>query len=92
MDNCADHSAHERAIKQHDKRLDTHGEQLDTLNETLATLRVIEQQNQKRLDGHDERISALEAAPAKKWETITNYALTAIIALVLGIVAGHFGL
>lgn len=91
MDNCPKHSAHERAIRQHDKRLDTHGAQLDAVNETLAALKEIERQNQERLDGHDDRISALESAPAKRWDTVTNYALTAFLALVCGLVAGHFG-
>ena len=84
MDNCPKHSAHERAILQHDKRL-------DAVNETLAALKEIERQNQERLDGHDDRISALESAPAKRWDTVTNYALTAILALVCGLRAGHFG-
>ena len=88
---CKEHSAHERAIGKHDERLDAHGRQLDTLAETLAALKEIERQNQERLDGHDDRISALESAPAKRWDTVTNYALTAILALVCGLVAGHFG-
>ena len=91
MDNCPKHSAHERAIRQHDKRLDAHGAQLDAENETIAALKEIERQNQERLDGHDDRISALESAPAKRWDTVTNYALTAFLALVCGLVAGHFG-
>ena len=99
MDNCAAHSAHERAIDQHDKRLDAHGTQLDKLNATLEKLTVIEEQNQKRLDRqdeemdrHDERIAALEAAPAKRWDSLVNYVVTAAVALVIGIVAGQIGL
>ena len=39
----------------------------------------------------DERISALEAAPGKRWEAVVNYAMTAAMGLVLGLLAGHFG-
>ena len=87
-ENCHKHSAHERAIMQHDKRLDAHGEQLDALNETLATLREIERQNQERIDGHDGRISDLESTPARRWDTVANYVITAVLAMVFGIIAG----
>lgn len=90
-DVCPEHSAVDRAIRQHDKRLDAHGAQLDAAIETLAAIKEIERQNQERIDGHDDRISALESAPARRWDTVTNYALTAILALVCGLIAGHFG-
>lgn len=91
-DFCQEHSAHERAIAQHDKRLDAHGGQLDKIGETLSALREIERQNQERLDGHDERLAALESAPARRWENLTNYVLTAIAGIVVGIVMTHFGI
>lgn len=92
MEQCNEHSAHARAIDQHDRRLDAHGEQLDKLSETLSALKEIEKQNQLRLDGHDERLSALEAAPARRWENLTNYLLTAVVGMFLGIVMSHFGI
>lgn len=92
MDSCTEHSAHARAIEQHDKRLDSHGEQLDDIRETLAALREIERQNQQRLDAQDERIAALEAKPSKRWETATNYVLTAGIALLMGYIAATAGI
>ena len=61
LDQCLEHSAHERAIALHDKRLEAHG-------------------------------GALEAAPAKRWDSVVNYALTAVLAFVVGIVATHLGI
>ena len=79
--------------------IDTHSDKIEQIIQPRPTsvmdfemgLKEIERQNQERLDGHDDRISALESAPAKRWDTVTNYALTAILALVCGLIAGHFG-
>lgn len=93
MEHCQEHSAHERAIEQHDHRLDMHGRSLDTLSETLAALREIERQNQVRIDRMDERLAALESEPADKWRRkASDYVLTAILGVVLGLVASNFGL
>lgn len=92
MEHCPEHSAHERAIEQHDHRLDTHGKSLDTLSETLAALREIERQNQVCIDRMDERLAALEREPADKWRRTSDYVLTAILGVVLGLVASNFGL
>lgn len=92
MEACSEHSAHDRAIEQHDKRLDNHGAQLDKINETLSALREIEAQNKELLVRQEARIAALEAAPAKRWEHVTNYIITAIVALVIGLLAGQIGL
>ena len=92
MEHCPEHSAHERAIEQHDHRLDTHGKSLDTLSETLAALREIERQNQVRIDEMNKRLAALEAEPADKWRKASDYVLTGILGVVLGLVASNFGL
>lgn len=92
MEHCPEHSAHERAIEQHDHRLDAHGESLDRLTETLSALREIERQNQERIDRVDERLAALESEPADKWRKTSDYVLTAILGVVLGLVASNFGL
>lgn len=92
MEHCPEHSAHERAIEQHDHRLDTHGKSLDTLSETLAALREIEHQNQVRIDRMDERLAALESEPADRWRKASDYVLTGILGVVLGLVASNFGL
>lgn len=92
MEHCPEHSAHERAIEQHDHRLDAHGESLDRLTETLSALREIERQNQERIDRVDERLSELESEPADKWRKTSEYVLTAILGVVLGLVASNFGI
>ena len=92
MEHCPEHSAHERAIEQHDHRLDAHGKSLDTLSETLAALREIEHQNQMCIDRMDERLAALESEPADKWRRTSDYVLTAILGVVLGLVASNLGL
>ena len=89
---CPEHSAHDRAIREHDTQLDAHGEQLDKLNETLAALKEIEQQNQERIDRMDERLAALEAEPADRWRKASDYVLTGILGVVLGLVASNLGL
>ncbi len=91
-DTCSQHSAHERAIHVHDQRLDAHGQQLDSIRETLAALEIIERQNQERIDALDDRVDALESIPANKWNTITNYALTAFVGAVIGLVLANMGI
>lgn len=92
MENCSAHSAHQRAIAQHDKRLDAHGEEIDNLRECVVRLTSLQESNAKWQDVAEERIAALEAAPAKRWDNLVNYVVTAVVALVVGIVAGQIGL
>lgn len=89
---CQDHSAHSLSIELHDKRLDAHSVQLDKLSENLVRLTEIEHQNQLRIDKVDERLVALESEPADKWRRTSDYVLTAILGVVLGLVASNFGL
>ena len=88
MDQCLEHSAHERAIALHDKRLEAHGE----LRECVVRLTAIQEANTAWQTAAEERIAALEAAPAKRWDSVVNYALTAVLAFVVGIVATHLGI
>ena len=92
MCSCPDHSAHARAILQHDKRLDAYGEEIDNLRECVVRLTALQESNVKWQEVAEERIAALEAAPAKRWDNLVNYVVTAIVALVIGIVAGQIGL
>ena len=92
MEHCPEHSAHKMSIEQHDHRLDEHGKSLDALSESLAVLREIERQNQERIDRMDERLAALESEPADKWRRTSDYVLTAILGVVLGLVASNLGL
>lgn len=89
---CPEHSAHDRAIREHDTQLDAHGEQLDKLNETLAALKEIERQNQERIDSMGERIAALESVPASRWQKATDYVLSAVLGLAVGMMAANIGL
>ncbi len=91
-EHCEDHAAHGRAISVHDKRLDSHGGQIDDIKETLAALREIERQNQERIDRMDERIAALEAVPAKRWDSLVGYALTALAGGIIGMAMAQMGL
>lgn len=91
-DTCSQHSAHERAIGVHDQRLNAHSQQLDSIRETLAALEIIERQNQERIDALDDRVDALESVPANRWNTVTNYALTAFVGAVLGLILANVGI
>ena len=90
-EHCADHSAHERAIKTHDKRLDAHGSQLDALNETLAALKEIERQNQQRIDDIDMRVSAVELKPGRRWDELVSRALLVAMAAIAGYALNYIG-
>lgn len=92
MDTCLDHSAHQRAIDSHDERLEAHGGEIDELRECVVRLTALQEAHTAWQEHADERISALEAAPAKRWESVTNYVLTAALAFVVGIVATHLGI
>ena len=91
-EHCDNHAEHTRAIGVHDKRLDSHGGQIDDIKETLAALKEIERQNQERIDRMDERIAALEAVPAKRWDSLVGYALTALAGGVAGMAMAQMGL
>lgn len=92
MENCSTHSAHQRAIAQHDKRLDAHGDEIEDLRECVVRLTSLQESNAKWEDVAEKRIAALEAAPSKRWDNLVNYVITAIVALVVGVVAGQIGL
>lgn len=92
MENCSTHSAHQRAISQHDKRLDAHGDEIENLRECVVRLTSLQESNAKWKEAAEERIAALEAAPSKRWDNLVNYVVTAIVALVIGMVAGQIGL
>lgn len=92
MENCSTHSAHQRAIAQHDKRLDAHGDEIENLRECVVRLTSLQESNAKWQEVAEERIAALEAAPSKRWDNLVNYVVTAIVALVIGMVAGQIGL
>lgn len=90
-EHCDDHSAHERAINSHDKRLDSHSAQLDTLTQNLVELREIAHQNQMTIERMDRRISALEAKPGRRWDSLVEKALLAVCAAVVGYAIGFIG-
>ena len=92
LDQCLEHSAHERAIALHDKRLEAHGGEIDELRECVVRLTAIQEANTAWQTAAEERIAALEAAPAKRWDSVVNYAHTAVLAFVVGIVATHLGI
>lgn len=92
LDPCMEHSAHERAIRTHDGRLDAHGDEIDGLRECVVRLTALQEQHAAWQEAADDRISALEAAPGRRWEAVSNYALTAALAFVAGIVMTHFGI
>ena len=83
MDQCLEHSAHERAIALHDKRLEAHGGEIDELRECVVRLTAIQEANTAWQTAAEERIAALEAAPAKRWDSVVNYAL-GTLAVALG--------
>lgn len=99
LDPCMEHSAHERAIRTHDGRLDAHGDEIDGLRECVVRLTALQEQHAAWQEQHtawqeaaDERISALESAPAKRWEHVTDYVLTAVVGIAIGMVMTHMGI
>ena len=99
LDPCMEHSAHERAIRTHDGRLDAFGDAIDGLRECVVRLTALQEQHAAWQEQHtawqeaaDERISALESAPAKRWEHVTDYVLTAVVGIAIGMVMTHMGI
>ena len=93
---CAEHSAHQRAIRVHDERMEKHGRELDDLRECVVRLTTLQETQHKEFSEwrHDTeaRLAAIESAPAKRWETITAAALTAMASGLLGYVAASLGI
>lgn len=90
-DFCDEHSAHRRAIATHDKRLDAHGGEIDELRECVVRLTALQEAHTAWQADADERISALEAAPGRRWDALANYMLTGGAGLLLGLLASHIG-
>ncbi len=93
---CAEHSAHQRAIRVHDERMAAHGKELDDLRECVVRLTALQETQREEFSEwrHDTeaRLAAIESAPAKRWETITAAALTAMVGAVVGFIAANIGL
>lgn len=93
---CAEHSAHKRAIRVHDERMNQHGKELDDLRECVVRLTALQETQREEFSEwrHDteSRLASIESAPAKRWETITAAALTAMVGAVVGFIAANIGL
>lgn len=79
-------------IMRHDRRLDAHGEQIDRISLCLERLATLQESDARRLEAAEERLAALEDVPARKWDNATGYVLVAVLGLVMGILANHFGI
>lgn len=92
---CAEHSAHQRAIRVHDERMEKHGRELDDLRECVVRLTALQETQREEFSEwrHDTeaRLAAIENAPVKRWETITTATLTAVVGAVVGFVAAQIG-
>lgn len=89
---CNEHSAHEVRISGLEQRVDAHGDELDDLKECVVRLTALQAANSKWQETADDRIAALEAAPGRRWESLANYIMTAVVALIIGMLAGQIGL
>lgn len=89
---CQHHAAHKQSIETHDKRLDAHGDELDRIAICLERLTVLQENQEKRQCANEQDVAALKSAPAKKWEQISQYVLTALIGAVIGFVLSNIGL
>ncbi len=92
MDKCPEHSAHD----QHLDRLDARVGELEDANKELSRfterITVLVDKYDETLDDHAARLTALESIPARRWEQIANYTLTAALGAAAGIILAHFGL
>lgn len=98
-DTCKYHVAHEQALDNDKQRLNSHGRSLDSLAETNArTVEILSNIERRmsaaevRAEKQEARIVAIENKPAKKWETVTGYIMTAVVALIIGAAASQIGL
>lgn len=92
MDNCPDHSAHKIFIEQHDKRLSAHGDEIDELKECVVRLTALQEAHTAWQANADERLAALESKPGKRWESVTNYAISAVLGLLFGLFVSQIGI
>lgn len=79
--------------------MNKHSEEIDKLQECVIQLTQIVESNrdwqrktEERLDCNDKRLKDIETAPAKKWETVSSYVMTAVLGIVLGLIANQIGL
>ena len=85
MDKCPEHSAHD----QHLDRLDARVLELEDANKELSRfterITVLVDKYDETLDDHAARLAALESIPARRWEQIANYTLTAALGAAAGL-------
>lgn len=91
METCPDHTAH----KEHFKRLDARVLELEEDGKELARIAgritVLIDKYDEKLDEHDARLAALESVPARRWESVVNYAIATLSGTALGVVVSHLG-
>lgn len=81
---------------------DTHAKMFDRIR-ALETSSAVQAEQYKaildkldgveeKVDGVGEKVTALEAKPAKRWESLVGTVIAAIVAAIIGFVAARIGL
>lgn len=92
MDPCTEHLAHSQHLGRLDARVLELEEDCKELSKFTERITVLVDKYDEKLDDHDARLAALESIPARRWETVANYVLTAALGAAAGIMLTHFGL
>ena len=85
----------EERSKSNSHRLDDVEKRQDTLDELVGTVKVLATREEtietdvKEIKGE---VKALTLKPAKRWESLSEKVLWAIIAAILGFILAHIGL
>lgn len=91
MENCRSHQAHDEHLKRNDARIGNLESRQSDIKDCLNELKEISRTSERRLEQMENRIAAIEAAPGKRWEHVTNYALAAAVGGLVGYMLSGLG-
>ena len=88
-------TAAEARGKSNTRRIEKLELQTDALNRLATSVEVMASKIEGMtgsIERLDEKVEHIESAPRKRWESITEKIILAVVGVVIGALAAHFGL
>lgn len=88
-------TAVEERSKSNTKRIDKMEESTEAINRLATSMEVMAERQEQVVDSVDKldgKVTALEQKPGKRWDSIVEKALWAVVAAVIAYFLGKFGL
>lgn len=82
----------EHTIDNIEKRLDAHGGQIDDIKECLIRLTALQEKMDNEEEDHEQRLRTLEQHGNNMWNSVTQTAVSAVIAGIIAFVLVSLGI